>query len=370
MEPSATIGDVARHAGVSTATVSRLINGIGPVSDYTERRVRAAIKELHYTPKRKRRARNGGDAGQNPGSQRPIAFVRTGSIASQDRSLVTEHLAEALHRGANSLGRTLTVHHIQDWTSTKIRDVIGDAEGVLLRTSSIREITPKAVSWLEGIPAVQVLGENRSMRLWVDHVTPDNAQAGALAADYLLKKEFEKLVFAAPSLICGVRLERCVSFVRAACDAGKEVQVLFQSSQGVPRVFEQELAGYPLDFQVMESRIDLIQKISEISPRPFGLFIPTDLELATLMPQLQMAGLDFTRDVAAIGCDHETRCLNGLDPMPATMDLHLENIASQAIRRLIFRMDHPAEPLVRIAVAPSLVKPNQIRSLESDLEFS
>lgn len=41
---------VARKAGVSTATVSRVLNAARPVNEATAARVRAAIKELNYVP--------------------------------------------------------------------------------------------------------------------------------------------------------------------------------------------------------------------------------------------------------------------------------------------------------------------------------
>jgi len=52
MNPShrATIEDVARLAGVSISTVSRVINETAPVADETFQRVRAAIETLHYVP--------------------------------------------------------------------------------------------------------------------------------------------------------------------------------------------------------------------------------------------------------------------------------------------------------------------------------
>jgi LacI family transcriptional regulator len=46
----ATIHDVAREAGVSTATVSRVINDHPVVSEETRRRVRSAIESLSYNP--------------------------------------------------------------------------------------------------------------------------------------------------------------------------------------------------------------------------------------------------------------------------------------------------------------------------------
>ncbi len=46
----ATITDVARSAGVSVATVSRVLNGTGQVSDLLKRRVMKAVKDLDYQP--------------------------------------------------------------------------------------------------------------------------------------------------------------------------------------------------------------------------------------------------------------------------------------------------------------------------------
>jgi LacI family transcriptional regulator len=45
-----TLYDVARHAGVSIATVSRVLHGQGSVRDDTRARVRSAIDELGYVP--------------------------------------------------------------------------------------------------------------------------------------------------------------------------------------------------------------------------------------------------------------------------------------------------------------------------------
>ena len=45
-----TIRDVARRAGVSAMTVSRVINGSPRVGDETRRQVQAAVSELGYVP--------------------------------------------------------------------------------------------------------------------------------------------------------------------------------------------------------------------------------------------------------------------------------------------------------------------------------
>ena len=46
----ATINDVARHSGVSVATVSRAIRGLPNVSPATRRKVLESASELRYQP--------------------------------------------------------------------------------------------------------------------------------------------------------------------------------------------------------------------------------------------------------------------------------------------------------------------------------
>lgn len=365
---SATIADVAKKAGVSTATVSRLINGIGPVSDETEQRVRNAIRDLNYTPKRKRRPRWPSNVPGAAGSAKSLAFLRIGPFVTNDRHPVTEHLVEALHASANAMGHQLTVHHVPDLDAATAREVIGEAKGVIIRVSNEKNLIKQTAKWLSGVPAVQVLGENRNDRIWLDHVSPDNAQVGALAAEYLINKGCDRLVFAATSLYCGVGLERCLAFVNTAVEAGKTVQVVVEAMHGAEKYFQRVLGGQNVECHVTKNRLELIRKITAAEQNSFGLFVPTDLELAMVMTQLQLMGVEFGKNAHAIGCDHETRCLSSLDPIPATLDLHLRNISERAIRRVLHRIDQPGEPLVRIAVAPSLVTPEHVMDPQDDTD--
>lgn len=52
----ASVGDVAKLAGVSTATVSRVLNSSGPVGDAARKKVVSAVETLGYTPNAAARA--------------------------------------------------------------------------------------------------------------------------------------------------------------------------------------------------------------------------------------------------------------------------------------------------------------------------
>ena len=45
-----TISDIAKKAGVSSATVSRVLNDSGYVKQSTREKIEAAIKEMNFTP--------------------------------------------------------------------------------------------------------------------------------------------------------------------------------------------------------------------------------------------------------------------------------------------------------------------------------
>ena len=61
-----TLEEVARHAGVSPASVSRVLNGVGPTSSALRDAVRKAAEEVGYVPRRAR-----------PSGARPVVAVLT-----------------------------------------------------------------------------------------------------------------------------------------------------------------------------------------------------------------------------------------------------------------------------------------------------
>ena len=68
----ATIGDVARRAGVSTTLVSRYLNGVKGVSPASKEKIESAIRELNYVPDESARMlvrRRGGAAPAEPAKQ-------------------------------------------------------------------------------------------------------------------------------------------------------------------------------------------------------------------------------------------------------------------------------------------------------------
>ena len=95
----ATIGDVAKRAGVSTTLVSRYLNGVKGVSPASKEKIESAIRELNYVPDESARMlvrRRGGNTPTEPAKQQnplPSSIV----LLSEDTD---PQLLSALYLGA------------------------------------------------------------------------------------------------------------------------------------------------------------------------------------------------------------------------------------------------------------------------------
>src|SRR5688500_20203696 len=97
MPVGVSLKDIAKHAGVSLATVSNAVNGYRPVGDETRLRVQRAIDELGYSPNL---------------SARHLRSGRTGIVVLAIPELNNPYFAElagAAIREAAGLGYTMVM---------------------------------------------------------------------------------------------------------------------------------------------------------------------------------------------------------------------------------------------------------------------
>ncbi|MGI5132175.1 LacI family DNA-binding transcriptional regulator [Pseudonocardia sp. CA-107938] len=105
--------DVARLAGVSHQTVSRVLNDHPNVRDTTRQRVRSAIAELGYRPNRAARA-------LVTGSYRSIGVVAPRSTLYGPASLLA-----AFEEQSALEGFTVTVTRLRTFTTSVVREAVG-----------------------------------------------------------------------------------------------------------------------------------------------------------------------------------------------------------------------------------------------------
>jgi DNA-binding LacI/PurR family transcriptional regulator len=90
--------------------------------------------------------------------------------------------------------------------------------------------------------------------------------------------------------------------------------------------------------------------------RPTALFVPADSIAVHLYTALQKRSLHVGRDMSVISCNHELPITMSLNPSLATLDLNAEQIGCNAVRQLLWRIDHTLERnSVQILIEPRIV---------------
>jgi LacI family transcriptional regulator len=317
---------VAKLAGVSSSTVSRVINNSPRVAPETVDSVRKAMAELNYTPSDRRPGPK--PAGRSRSTAATIAFLVLG--ANRNRATPAfEDLLHGLSQASSQHDLNLVFNHVTDPEQLPARVVGQKVDGLLLHGSApgvaVREKLGK-------VPTVWVMG-NRRRPDWGDQVMVDGYEVGELAAKYLAGRGHKELVFL--NLDSGHWLIRLYghAFKVTGEEQGGRVRCLEQQRQ-VSANYWQEHSPEAVE-QLVSSYMDL-------SPRPTGIFVADDMQVAMIQPALQRRGVELgAGKTEVISCNNEKPYLMGLDPRPAVVDIRVESIGKRAIDQLIWRLDHP-----------------------------
>lgn len=187
---SVTIGDVAKLAGVSASTVSRVINKSAPISEKTTGRIYRAMEELKYVPNDIARSFASGSA-------RAIAIAVNASDTRSYANRFFNNTVFGIETAAHRRGYNFIITSANDG-----RGGVGSLEklilskkidGLVLPVSLLRSSIVKIVEDMS-FPFV-VLGrvKHAGGRLsWVDIA---NEQAGANAVRYFLGKGYRRIGF-------------------------------------------------------------------------------------------------------------------------------------------------------------------------------
>jgi LacI family transcriptional regulator len=344
---------VAKKAGVSVATVSRVLNDLPNVRPETAKQVRAAIEQIGYTPPRVKRGPKTGTSRVAGGGSR----VRTGQIAvltlgSGQHWLELPVMAAVLSGisgGAKELGLGLLLDAMPDVSALSPVIRRRQVAGAIVFLQS--RVPPESlINVRKHMPLVWAMGAEGGAPD-VDHISADNVGIGYLAYQYLTDSRCQQLAFISADPSWHIMRLRGQSFANAARDAERTVTSYLVGND--PLV----VGAYGRDVVTAESLDKLVDKLVAAKPRPNGLFVPTDLLTTRVYPLLLERGVKPGRDITIISCDNEEVRLSALNPRPASIDIRPEDIGRRAVRRLLMRLENADEPAARIQVAPRLVLP-------------
>ena len=335
------ISKVAKLAGVSSSTVSRVINNHPRVAPETSDAVKKAMKKLGYTPSERR-------PGPKPASRSrvaSIAFLVLGT-SSNRATPGFEELLRGVSSGALSNGLSLTFGHVPDPEHLPQNIIDLRLEGVLLHGATPG---PEIRRILQRLPTVWLMG-NRRRPDWGDQVMPDSYEIGNLAARYLVGRGHKQLAFL--NLDGNFWPFRLYYQAFAAAVSGEDATVTRIERTPDP------MAGY---WPVHQPELvkELVQNFLATSPRPTGLFVADDMQVAMIQPALQAAGVEIGEGkTEIISCNNERPYLVGLSPRPAVIDIRVESIGRRGIEQLIWRLDHSNVEERIVATVEPFIVPN------------
>ncbi|HBF34851.1 TPA: hypothetical protein DDW35_09845 [Candidatus Sumerlaeota bacterium] len=334
----------AAKAGVSIATVSRVINGNGKVSEETAQRVMQAMHEIGYQP-RPVLLRRGRKTSNPPGLLHGnIALLWTAGVRAA-LSATGIGLMDGATRAAASHGLSLIVDYLSD--PNRIPPIVqaGKVDGILLQGPEPNEFIS---SKLREFPVVWMFYSGADD--WGDRVQPDHERVGRLAAEYLLRQGHTHLTcvtYPANYAQHSFWTIRADAFRKFGTLGGAAVDVLEASNDA------QTLVG---DFA--EAADDVVRRVLQLSPRPTCLFVANSNMGIPIYHALSRQGIRPMKDMILISGDQEELLNSGLDPRPVTVDIRATMIGQYAVEQLLWRLQHKDQP-ARICslVEPMLVEP-------------
>lgn len=339
--------EVAKLAGVSQATVSKVVNGHRTVAPTTAQAVRRAMRKIGYLPPPANRRRGP--------RTRVREGIRTGCVA-----LLEFGDAHQLHAGIfadqlRGVATALAEHHL----SLVFAHVNGEADlPPLVEQDAVdgvlgmgRKPEPRVWAKLKRFPLVWVTAQTTPSN---DHVLPGNDAVGRLALRYLIDRGHEHVACINPLISYPVYRLRSEGFQFQAQQAGVSARMLVDDPQ--PRLSIGELG-----FAGLEKLVEpLVDQWLQCSPRATGMFVPDDLLTALVYRVLRSRKIEPGRDVEIVSVANERTYLAGLKPRPATVDIGAETMGRRAVDQLLWRMRNPDEERqVTVTIDPVLIEAEQ-----------
>lgn len=326
----ATLEEVARVAGVSRATVSRVVNESPRVSPDVRSAVEVAIRQLGYTPNR---------------AARSLVTRRSDSIAvvitEPPGRLFSDPFFPRLVRGVSGAlaARDLQLVLLMPEHGDEVRTIRyltgGHVDGALLVSLHAEDPIPAALL-ARGVPFVFVGRPPTGTD--VSYVDVDNRQGGRRATRHLLETGCRRVATIAGPEDMPPGIDRLDGYREAMREAGlgADSQLVARgdfTSEGGAAAMEQLLAACP--------EID-------------GVFAASDLMAAGALGVLVARGRRVPEDVALVGYD-DSPIAAATQPPLTSVRQPIEEMGPEAVHLLLDAIERADRPPRRVVLATELV---------------
>ncbi len=310
----ANIKDVAKKAGVSIATVSRVINKRGYLSDKTINIVRQAMKELDYFPN---------DLARSLHRQHSnILGLIIPSLAHPFFGEVASYIEYYAHKSAYKL---LVCNSLED--SKKEKEYItmlkrSQVDGIVVGSHTRRMDDFANIN----LPLVSL---DRRISETTPYVCSDNYLGGELAARHLISRGCRRILHICGSLSVDMLSNQRTQAFLDVCEATGVEHVLCQLS----------------DRAVVDMRSDGdIPDILRANPDCDGLFATSDVTAAVALRVLAGMGKRVPEDVKIVGFD-DSGISYLMNPQITTIQQPMKAIGKYVVECLVRKIAGQTVPL-------------------------
>lgn len=299
-----TIRDVAERAGVSVATVSKVLNGRYGVSASTVAHVRSVIEELGY---------------QSSIVASSLRSHRTNvlGVLVADIEPFSAELLKGAARAVRDTPYELVIYSAGGRASDRVgweRRYLSRVGGTLIDGALL--VTPTVIDAQVGIPVVAVDPHTGDTR--VPTVAAENLEGSRAAVEYLISLGHRRIGF-----IAG----------RADLESGRlrrQGYELALSEAGLP--LEERLVGYG-EFEQSESRA-AARKLLTGPDRPTAIFAANDISAIGVLSAARDLGLNVPGDLSIIGFDNIPEAVMA-DPPLTTVEQPIQMMGQRALELLL-----------------------------------
>lgn len=322
-----TIDDVARYAGVSKASVSRVVNGNYGVSEQLRQRVLSAIGALGYQPDRSAR-RLRGTTSEILGII--IPDIQNPYFTSVVRGI--EDLAYSHHLNV-LLCNTDDDPAKQD---TYIRVMMAERVAGLILAPSFG-ITRQPLQQLGQLGTPIVLIDRSVGQLRYDTVVVDNFQGAYQGTAHLVSLGFQRIAFVGGDLDLSPGTERLAGYRQALLD----------------HAMTADPALLQIEHFKIESGQRLTRNLLDSPHPPDAIFAASNLLSIGALKTVREAGLRVPEDIAVVGFDDMPWAEELFSPLTAVTQPTYE-LGQEAVRILLQRRSDPTAPVRTVTLRTSL----------------
>lgn len=324
----ATMKDVARLAGVSTSTVSHVINNDRFVSDAIREKVDAAIKTLNYAPSALARSLK-------------INQTRTiGMLITASTNPFYSELVRGVERSCFERGYSLVLCNTEGDEQRMNRNLETlmqkRVDGLLLLCTETHQPSQEIMHRYPSIPTV--------MMDWApfdgdsDLIQDNSLFGGDMATQYLIDKGYTRIACITGPLDKTPARLRLEGYREAMVRAGLTIR------EGDEIESDFEFGG---GFEAMQSLLAM-------NARPQAVFIGNDAMAVGAYQALYQAGLKIPEDMAIVGYD-DIELARYMTPPLTTIHQPKDELGELAIDVLIHRMAEPDLQQQRLQLTPILM---------------